>query len=339
MSWIRMIAAIVAIVGICKVSFAQVDSITKIDSIQFQEKLDSTKKVVKSLLKEKVDSTVSIVTDSTKASIDTVIKDTTNQPSYYKYLVKEDTNKAFDKAPQPISIGYPSNQYYYKWENDTFNPYNFKPAEFYENYNLYLVDSLHPAFVFPLDNELKITSKFGWRRYRYHHGIDLDLETGDPVRTCWDGKVRFAKFYAGYGNVVVVRHYNGLETVYAHLNAFTCQINQEVKAGQIIGLGGNTGRSTGSHLHFEIKFRGKSIDPTKIIDFQSKSMWAVNYPLSKASFGHHIEITSIKYHTIRKGDTLGGIAGKYRTSIGRLCSLNRISRNTTLRIGRRLRVR
>lgn len=312
------------------------------DTGQLANKLDSTRAIIDSLY-GKIDT---IKPSPKKDTIKPIppksgTYSSGNIPEHLKYKPSISSGTSGDSvsANLPILSGYPSGQHYYKWENDTFNPYKFEPKEFYQSYNLQLVDSAHPVFVFPLDNDLDITSKFGWRRYRYHHGIDLNLETGEPVRSCWDGRVRFAKFYAGYGNVVVVRHYNGLETVYAHLDAITCRLNEEVKAGTIIGLGGNTGRSTGSHLHLEFRYRGKSIDPTKIIQFKTKSMWSTNYILSQSSFGHHIEITSVKYHTIRKGDTLSGIAKRHKTTVSRLCSLNRISRNTTLRIGKRLRVR
>lgn len=126
------------------------------------------------------------------------------------------------------------------------------------------------GFVAPIRG--KLTSPYGWRAKfgRMHRGVDLNLHVGDTVRSAFDGRVRITKFErAGYGYYVVVRHDNGLETVYGHLSRFLVKPNQYVKAGQPIALGGNTGRSTGPHLHFETRFMGLAINPAAIIDFDN----------------------------------------------------------------------
>lgn len=118
----------------------------------------------------------------------------------------------------------------------------------------------------------KLTSPYGYRaRFgRMHKGVDLNLHVGDTVRSAFDGRVRITKFEGkGYGYYVVVRHDNGLETVYGHLSRFLVKPNQYVKAGQPIALGGNTGHSTGPHLHFETRFMGLAINPAAIIDFDN----------------------------------------------------------------------
>lgn len=116
----------------------------------------------------------------------------------------------------------------------------------------------------------RLTSPFGWRRRRMHKGVDLKLYVGDTVRAAFDGKVRIRKYERrGYGYYYVIRHNNGLETVYGHLSKQLVGQDVEVKAGQAIGLGGNTGRSSGSHLHFEMRFMGIALDPAEIIDFDS----------------------------------------------------------------------
>ena len=136
---------------------------------------------------------------------------------------------------------------------------------------LCVADTLNDEFHIPFDGYL--TSHYGPRHGRPHQGVDISLKTGDLVAAAWSGKVRYAKFNkGGYGNLVVIRHYNGLETFYAHLSKLLVTPNQEVKAGDIIGLGGNTGHSFGAHLHFEVRFYDIPINPEYIIDFANKNV-------------------------------------------------------------------
>lgn len=132
-------------------------------------------------------------------------------------------------------------------------------------------DTMSKEFKVPFDGYL--TSRFGPRHGRPHQGIDISLKTGDMVYAAWSGKVRYAKFNkGGFGNLVVIRHYNGLETFYAHLSKLLVLPNQDVRAGEPIGLGGNTGRSFGAHLHFEVRFYDIPINPEHIIDFANKNV-------------------------------------------------------------------
>lgn len=151
------------------------------------------------------------------------------------------------------------------WENKWVNPYKNTKIEFPDSAE---IDC--SRFTLPIDNELRITSKYGPRRRRMHYGIDLKVYVGDTIRAAFDGKVRIRSTERrGYGNYLVLRHPNGLETVYGHLSKFIVSENEVVRAGQPIGLGGNTGRSTGSHLHFETRFLGQPINPSDIIDFEN----------------------------------------------------------------------
>ncbi|MBL4862763.1 MAG: peptidoglycan DD-metalloendopeptidase family protein [Crocinitomicaceae bacterium] len=209
-------------------------------------------------------------------------------------------------------------------------------------------DSLNDEFVMPFDG--RITSRYGWRRGRNHNGTDIDLNTGDTVRAAWSGKIRYAKYNtSGFGNLVIIRHYNGLETFYAHLSKHLTVPNQVVKAGDPIGLGGNTGHSYGSHLHFEVRFYDVPMNPEKIIDFKAKQVRDENLmvhrglfrPGSSTSRSSSIASSggSKKYYRIRSGDTLGGIAARNRTTVSRICQLNGIRPTTILQIGRNLRVK
>lgn len=132
----------------------------------------------------------------------------------------------------------------------------------------------------------RLTSPFGYRpRFgRMHKGVDLNLQVGDTVRASFDGRIRITQYEGkGYGYYVVVRHDNGLETVYGHLSRFLVKPNQYVKAGDPIALGGNTGRSTGPHLHFETRFMGIAINPATIIDFDNYVTHQDVFTFDKAS--------------------------------------------------------
>lgn len=132
-----------------------------------------------------------------------------------------------------------------------------------------------------------ITSNYGYRsRFgRMHYGIDLKLQVGDTVRAAFSGKVRLTKYEGrGYGYYVVVRHDNGLETVYGHLSKFLVKPGQRIRAGQPIALGGNTGRSTGPHLHFETRFLGLAVNPEAIIDFTHGVTHKDIFTFNKASY-------------------------------------------------------
>ncbi|MES2799168.1 MAG: peptidoglycan DD-metalloendopeptidase family protein [Bacteroidota bacterium] len=205
-----------------------------------------------------------------------------------------------------------------------------------------------------------VTSHYGPRSGRYHNGIDLDLETGDTVRAVWGGKIRYAQYNnGGFGNLVIIRHHNGLETFYAHLSKLLLQPNAEVAAGDPIGLGGNTGRSYGSHLHFEVRLYDAPINPEEIIDFSEFEVKNENLLVHKALFrpgakpsdimDAHTETETIAvaaavhptkvYYKVRSGDTLTQIAVRNRTTVSKLCQLNGIKPSTTIQIGRSLRIR
>lgn len=200
-------------------------------------------------------------------------------------------------------------------------------------------DSLHD-FTVPV-KENRITSEFGRRYYRFHYGTDIDLLTGDSVTSAMDGQVRYTGYYHGYGKTVVVRHYNGLETVYAHLSYISVTTNEYVRAGDLLGLGGSSGRSTGSHLHFETRYLGAAFDSEAIVNYDKFQLKDDTLWLNSSQFSYIEPVRerkNAKYHVIQKGDTLSKIARIYRTSVSKLCRINGISRDRTLRIGRKLRL-
>ena len=204
-------------------------------------------------------------------------------------------------------------------------------------------------FCMPCPKANVVTSNYGYRRRfgRAHKGVDLRAAVGDTVRAAFDGKVRLTKYERrGYGYYVIVRHENGLETVYGHLSRFLVKPNDYVKAGDPIALSGNTGRSTGPHLHFETRFMGYAINPNAIFDFKNMTTHTDTFTFNKRTYkyGRNYAPSSYtasakKYYKIRRGDTLSKIAARFGTTVSRLCSLNGISRNATIRAGRSLRVR
>lgn len=225
------------------------------------------------------------------------------------------------------------------WDNRWVDPYNKGNIAFPDSF---AIDCA--SFTFPIDSMVRVTSKYGPRRRRMHKGIDLKVQVGDTIRAAFDGKVRIRNFERrGYGNYLVVRHPNGLETVYGHLSKFLVDVNHIVRAGDPIALGGNTGRSTGSHLHFETRFLGQAINPADIIDFDNQVPHQDTYVFHNVKVrGRNSNIytsgsNQMVYHRVKSGDTLGKIARMYGTTVGELCRLNGLKSTSTLRIGQSLR--
>ena len=208
------------------------------------------------------------------------------------------------------------------------------------------------SFVMPVEGN-KITSPFGPRRRRFHYGTDIKLQTGDTVYAAFEGKVRVKQYERrGYGYYLVLRHPNGLETVYGHLSGFLVNEGETVAAGQPIALGGSTGRSTGSHLHFECRFLGQAIDPADLVDFNNSCTFDDSYVFNKSkinsvsvnnnNYAHYNKYTtpsrsSVTYHRVRLGETLAKIAARHGVSVKQICRLNGIQPTTRLRVGKILR--
>ena len=246
------------------------------------------------------------------------------------------------------------------WNTDIISPYKeIALGSLPKSVAIKLVDSLR-SYHYPYLG--RITSRYGPRRRRNHNGIDLALKTGDTIYAVFDGRVRFSKSAenGGYGGLVIIRHDNGLETYMGHLSKRLVEANDWVVAGQPVALGGSSGRSTGPHLHFEVRYCGQSFDPERLIDFATGHLRREDFLLRRAYFDiyskydqnfddeianynddkkEEAELVARRYYTVRKGDTLSGIARRNHTTVARICKLNGISAQKPISIGKRLRIR
>jgi murein DD-endopeptidase MepM/ murein hydrolase activator NlpD len=238
------------------------------------------------------------------------------------------------------SIWVTAYEYFANWDSKKVDIYNFQIKDLQDSVNLRLYDEgAGELWKMPLDI-IKITSIFGPRWGRGHYGTDLDLETGDPVYSGFDGIVRVKSYDRyGWGYYVLVRHKNGLESLYGHLSKQLVEVGQELKAGDILGKGGSTGRSTGSHLHYELRYRGLPFDPQKVYDFPNVDIRSKNLTISKSLFDQVAQARAAAYHRVKRGENLGSIARRYGVSVSQITRLNGISTRTILRIGQSLRIK
>lgn len=255
----------------------------------------------------------------------------------------------------------PSADLYANWDNK----YAHRATELPETYKIDL-----RRFTMPTTSRV-ITSNFGSRWGRQHKGLDIKVYIGDTIRAAFSGKVRIVRYEAGgYGKYIVIRHNNGLETIYGHLSKQLVEENQEVRSGEVIGLGGNTGRSTGSHLHFETRLCGVALNPALMFDFRAQDVTGDYYAFNKETYDNEStnatrlrgkqdsstyastnssddyatnkRTTSgltdqISYHKVKKGETLERIAKKRGVTVEKICKLNHITKTMRLRPGQILR--
>ncbi len=202
-------------------------------------------------------------------------------------------------------------------------------------------------FTWPTPWTARPTSHFGPRRRRFHYGLDLAQPTGEPIYAAFDGVVRISKRNKSYGHLVILHHANGLETYYAHMSKRLVSAGDVVKSGDIIGLCGNTGRSYGSHLHFEVRYMGNALNPEDVLDCSTHDLICDRLELTSQSFrkvrkggtgGGSVGGSSSGWYRVRQGDTLEKIARRNGTTVKRLCQLNGISQNKILHPGDRLKV-
>ncbi|WP_282042598.1 M23 family metallopeptidase [Winogradskyella flava] len=256
---------------------------------------------------------------------------------------------SYEDTIQPIDI---KAEY---WETNVYNPYRNTLVKY--PIGIAFSDTTYTS---PVLHKKVVTSRYGWRRGRPHKGIDIDLVTGDSVVAMLDGIVRYASYARGFGKTIVVRHYNGLETTYAHLSNIAVKANDSISRGQYIGKGGNTGNSRGSHLHLEVSYKGEYIHPEYVFDFspknaiRAKTVW-VTQKWTRPQYHNSRRVSKVnvlkseeevalaslmtkreKVYVVKKGDTLYGISRRNNISINSICDANAITKSTTLKIGQKL---
>ena len=269
---------------------------------------------------------------------------------------------ALSRLIQFDQMASPAADLYQDWENYTAHRETALPDTFRIDLR---------GFAMPTESRV-LTSNFGARWGRQHKGLDIKVYIGDTIRAAFSGKVRVVRYEAnGYGNFVVIRHFNGLETIYGHMSKHLVKPDQEVRAGEPIGLGGNTGRSTGSHLHFETRLCGVALNPALMFDFRNQDVTGDFYTFRKNTYSRESaqanrlrgvsgssassaddqlfaqntskkssnkrNTASTRFHKVKKGETLYSIARKRNTTVNAICKLNGIGKNMKLRAGQILK--
>jgi murein DD-endopeptidase MepM/ murein hydrolase activator NlpD len=238
---------------------------------------------------------------------------------------------------------YPAHAYYNRWNSRVAWDY---PASISENDSIEVLllkenkeDYHHPIGAKTLRRYFGwVTSPFGWRDGKPHNGVDLELHHWDSIYCMFPGKVRMARTYSDFGKVVVVRHSNGLETLYAHMSKTAVKEGQEVEAGALLGHGGQTGNATGTHLHLEMRFKGLPINPAHIVSFQNKDVHADTVVLKKMKHTYIAFPVGTEFHTVKRGEYPSKIAKRYGITTEKLCVMNEITTKTKLVAGQKLRI-
>jgi len=307
--------------------------------------------------------TIAILAVATMSTLPVMGQDLLARQAPIDRKMKAVDSMALHRLIQTETLESPSADLYNEWSNK----YAHQTTELPDSFRISLKDYCMPT------SSRVLTSNFGARWGRQHKGLDIKVYVGDTIRAAFSGKVRIVRYEGrGYGKYVVIRHYNGLETIYGHMSAQLVEEDQEVRAGDPIGLGGNTGRSTGSHLHFETRLCGVALNPALMFDFKNQDVVDDYYMFRKSTYNREsaeatrlrgvggvavngdldVPETSVaaantssnarasrstRFHKVAKGETLYSIARKRGTSVDAMCKLNHISKNARIRVGQILK--
>ena len=311
----------------------------------------------------KILKTIALLAVATMSTLPMMGQDLLARQAPIDRKMKAVDSMALHRLIQTETMESPSADLYEEWSNK----YAHMATTLPDSFRISLRD-----FCMPTSSRV-LTSNFGARWGRQHKGLDIKVYIGDTIRAAFSGKVRIVRYEGrGYGKYVVIRHYNGLETIYGHMSAQLVEEDQEVRAGDPIGLGGNTGRSTGSHLHFETRLCGVALNPALMFDFKNQDVVDDYYMFRKSTYNREsaeatrlrgvggvalmgdldipetsvaevntsakaIASRSTRFHKVKKGETLYSIAHKRGTSIDAICKLNHMSKKARLRVGQILK--
>lgn len=283
------------------------------------------KSLIRSMNREQLSSLVDFLFE-----MDTIPRDLMNEINSAIAAFNEEDSRNDAKATTVSTI--PSSDLYTSWEiNNLFPEKDMLRLKGDTAVSLILNGGERGDYFHPFNGP--VTSGFGWRDSTQHNGVDIDLNKGDKVCAAFDGMVRIAKRNGGFGNVVIVRHYNGLETVYAHLSKLKVKPGQVIIAGQVVGLGGSTGHSTGTHLHFEVRFKGVPINPKYLISFKDQKLLCDEITIKKTKWGLAAFPTGEKSHIVEKGDTVFELAKRYATTTSSIREINGLTGRVRLKPG------
>ncbi len=228
-----------------------------------------------------------------------------------------------------------------RWDTADINMYHVDMTSFQDTLVYNFMDDQN-VWKYTVPHQGIVTSGFGKRALfgrKFHKGLDIDLETGDAVVAALEGKVRIARYNKGYGNMVVISHAGGLETLYGHMSQLNVQEGDIVQSGQLIGLGGSTGQSTGAHLHFEIRVFGEQVDPSWVIDTNTLMPRTAVVKIDKSWFQHLMEMREVEMHVVAAGETIEQICAMYEMDRATLLLVNNLDETTTeLAEGMRLKL-
>ncbi|MBQ7513299.1 MAG: peptidoglycan DD-metalloendopeptidase family protein [Prevotella sp.] len=311
----------------------------------------------------KILKTIALLAVATMSTLPTMGQDLLARQAPIDRKMKAVDSMALHRLIQTETMESPSADLYEEWSNK----YAHMATTLPDSFRISLRD-----FCMPTSSRV-LTSNFGARWGRQHKGLDIKVYIGDTIRAAFSGKVRIVRYEGrGYGKYVVIRHYNGLETIYGHMSAQLVEEDQEVRAGDPIGLGGNTGRSTGSHLHFETRLCGVALNPALMFDFKNQDVVDDYYMFRKSTYNREsaeatrlrgvggvavkgdldipetsvaevntsakaIASRSTRFHKVAKGETLYSIARKRGMSVDAICKLNHISKKARIRVGQILK--
>ena len=307
----------------------------------------------------KIFKTIAFLAVATMSTLPVMGQDLLARQAPIDRKMKAVDSMALHRLIQTETLESPSADLYNEWSNKYAHQATVLP----DSFRISLKDYCMPT------SSRVLTSNFGARWGRQHKGLDIKVYVGDTIRAAFSGKVRIVRYEGrGYGKYVVIRHYNGLETIYGHMSAQLVEEDQEVRAGDPIGLGGNTGRSTGSHLHFETRLCGVALNPALMFDFRNQDVIDDYYMFHKSSYqresslanrlrgvgggsitteNEDVELATAapaasysqesRFHKVKKGETLYSIAKHRGTSVASIMRLNHLKKNSKLKVGQILK--